>query len=135
MKKFLKGIPEERGKNLGETFAKEKLSILVTPHRWTRVQRHLQRGNRCILVSANLSLYLKPWGMHAGFETVIASECAVSKQGDLTGCLYGKNCIGPEKARRLMQYLGPRHQYTLYAYGDSLGDREMLALADYPVFV
>jgi HAD superfamily hydrolase (TIGR01490 family) len=132
---FLRDTPEERAKNLGENFAREKLPMLITAQRWARVQWHLQRGDRCILVSANLDLYLKPWGMLAGFETVIASKCAISPQGRLTGRLAGKNCWGAEKARRLRQLLSPREHYILYAYGDSLGDKEMLDMADYPLFI
>ena len=49
------------------------------------------------------------------------------------------NCRGPEKARRLLAWLdanhGGRDAVELWAYGDSPGDRELLAAADKPVWV
>jgi phosphoserine phosphatase len=44
------------------------------------------------------------------------------------------NCFGPEKVARLTKLLGPKNQYTLYAYGDSRGDRELLELADFKYY-
>ncbi|MCB1149091.1 MAG: HAD-IB family hydrolase, partial [Chlamydiia bacterium] len=55
-------------------------------------------------------------------------------KGVLTGKLLGANCRGPEKVRRILETFGPKESYLLYAYGDSAGDREMLALADHPFF-
>jgi phosphatidylglycerophosphatase C len=46
----------------------------------------------------------------------------------LTGDLDGANCRGPEKVRRLHQVFGPDMQLA-EAYGDTRGDREMLAAA------
>jgi phosphatidylglycerophosphatase C len=48
--------------------------------------------------------------------------------------LAGRNCRGAEKAVRLREYLGPE-PVTLFAYGDSRGDRELLAMAQTAVWV
>ena len=69
-----------------------------------------------------------------GFDEIITSECQFDDRRILTGKLRGLNCWGPEKVRRLNEKMGPRDQYTLYAYGDSQGDRELLAFADFPFF-
>ncbi|MCW8829046.1 MAG: HAD-IB family hydrolase, partial [Gammaproteobacteria bacterium] len=50
------------------------------------------------------------------------------------GCYDGENCYGAEKIRRLQSLLGERAGYDLYAYGDSRGDRELLALADHAYY-
>jgi hypothetical protein len=50
----------------------------------------------------------------------------------LTGRLLGKNCYGPEKVQRLKTLLGSLEDYVIYTYGDSKGDRELLAIAQYP---
>ena len=47
----------------------------------------------------------------------------------VTGALEGANCRGPEKVARLRAALGVDVRLEA-AYGDSDGDREMLALAD-----
>ena len=57
--------------------------------------------------------------------------------GVLTGRLVGPNCRGPEKVRRLENWLAA-HDITdavLWAYGDSAGDDALLARADHPVRV
>jgi phosphatidylglycerophosphatase C len=55
------------------------------------------------------------------------------------GELVGANCRGPEKLRRFDEWLASRGMargdgLVLWAYGDSAGDRELLAAADHPVW-
>jgi phosphatidylglycerophosphatase C len=52
----------------------------------------------------------------------------------LTGRLDGLNVRASQKALRLAEILGPG-PVELWAYGDSAGDREMLAMADHPTLV
>ena len=51
----------------------------------------------------------------------------------LTGRLLGENCRGAEKARRVREWLRSSGlaDATLWAYGDSDGDAELLELADH----
>jgi phosphatidylglycerophosphatase C len=51
--------------------------------------------------------------------------------------LDGANCRAAEKVRRLDDWLAARElsDATLWAYGDSDGDRELLARADHPLLV
>lgn len=51
-------------------------------------------------------------------------------RGRLTGKFSSKNCFGQENVNRLLEKEPQRDSYYLYAYGDSNGDREMLAFAD-----
>ncbi len=95
----------------------------------TRLHWHQRQGHRCVLVSASMDIYLKPWAAAAGFDDVVCSTLEFH-DGRVTGRLAGGNCYGDEKARRLAQLLGEQ-DYTLYAYGDSRGDKELLAMADY----
>jgi len=46
----------------------------------------------------------------------------------LTGRLACENCYGPEKVKRIHLLLSLRDYDPIYAYGDSTGDKEMLAL-------
>ncbi|MEL6731156.1 MAG: haloacid dehalogenase-like hydrolase, partial [Bacteroidota bacterium] len=50
--------------------------------------------------------------------------------GIFTGNIEGANNYGPEKVERIREWLGDREVEASYAYGDSRGDREMLAWAD-----
>ncbi len=95
-----------------------------------RLQAHQRAGHEVVLVSASLDVYLEPLGRQLGVDTVICSRLQVGDDGALTGELAGGNVRGPEKARLLRRWLGERRG-AVYAYGDSAGDRELLALADH----
>lgn len=119
---------------LGEDYADRQLDQYLKPKSLHRLAWHQSQGHRCILVSASLDFYLTPWGLRHGFEKVISSRLEMTPSGYATGQLAGLNCWGPEKAKQLLDYLGPREHYQLYVYGDSRGDQEMLALADYSFY-
>ena len=56
------------------------------------------------------------------------------KNGVITGKISGKNCHGYEKARRILEAYDLEKFDYIYAYGDSVGDREMLGLANYKFY-
>ena len=59
---------------------------------------------------------------------------SVDDGGRCRGTLDAPNCRGPEKVNRLLARFGAKPD-VLYAYGDSSGDRDLLALADHPQLV
>ena len=62
--------------------------------------------------------------------TVLGTQIEV-KDGLVTGRFLTKNCYGAEKVARLKKVLTKsRDQYEIIAFGDSLGDKEMLEYAD-----
>jgi len=78
-------------------------------------------------------LYLVPLAPRLGVDHVI--RCSLAEEdGVLTGVLVGGNVRGPEKVRRLQSWLDGE-AVELWAYGDSSGDDELLALADHPTRV
>lgn len=102
-----------------------------------RLDDHRAAGHRVVLVSASPEVYLTPLGERLGVDAVLATALGVGADGRLTGRMAGRNCRGPEKVARLEAWLagdGPGAGF-LYAYGDSDGDRELLARADAGVLV
>lgn len=134
LSKFFGNMPFEQLKSYSLKYAHQKLPHLVVPEAMQRLQWHLSQGHRCILISANLEVYLEPWAKQNGFHDVIASKLKLNGNGHVTGELIGANCWGPEKCRRLEEILGQKKTYKLYVYGDSRGDKELLRLADYPYY-
>lgn len=131
---FFQGMSQADMQAKAADFSMRILPTLLRPEAMKRLRWHQQQGHRCFLVSASLDIYLRPWASHVGFENVIASQLAYDAADRVTGKLLGRNCRGPEKTRRLLDAVGPKSTFTLYAYGDSSGDKELLALADFPYY-
>jgi phosphatidylglycerophosphatase C len=119
---------------LGQQYADQRLDCYLRPEALKRLIWHQAQKHRCVLVSASLEFYLKPWAKRHGFEEVLASQLELTSTGYITGKLLGLNCWGPEKQRRLIAYLGSTEDLQLYVYGDSRGDKEILALAHCPFY-
>lgn len=117
-----------------QQFARRRLPYLLRRRALQRLAWHQQQNHRCILVSASLELYLKPWAVSVGMTEVLGSRLELTSAGQVTCRLLGKNCHGEEKTRRLAELLGERSGYRLYAYGDSTGDQALLDYADYAYF-
>jgi len=93
-----------------------------------RARWHGRQGHEVVIVSASFTWYLEPVAEHLGIEHVLATELAVA-DGRLTGRLAGPNVRRAEKVRRLEAWLDGAPA-VVWAYGDSTGDRELLARAD-----
>jgi HAD superfamily hydrolase (TIGR01490 family) len=132
--RFLSGMSAVELRHKAEQFAVQKLSALLRTEAMQRLAWHKQQGHRCIVISASLELYVLPWAINAGFNDVIATQLETLQGERISGKLFGSNCIGIEKVKRLEALLGSRENYNLYAYGDSRGDKELLSIADYPYY-
>ncbi|WP_061946033.1 HAD-IB family hydrolase [Collimonas pratensis] len=124
------GMEQARLEELARDFAVRRLPAMVRPEMLARIAEHKRLSHRLVLVSASPSLYLKHWAENAGFDTVLATELAFRDER-FSGTLASSNCWGPQKVQRLQHWFDHRPPQALYAYGDSRGDREMLALADH----
>ena len=127
------GVDATRAAEVGESFARV-LAGEVKPNMVERIDWHRDQGHRLVLVSASLGLYLIPFGKLRGFDEVIATALEVGPDGVLTGHLRGENVRAAQKAVLLKELIGP-DPVTVWAYGDSRGDREMLAMADFPTLL
>jgi phosphatidylglycerophosphatase C len=113
-------------------------------HAWLRpdvVDRlgwHRDGGHDVVLVSASFGVYVRPLGETLDVTGVVATELVVDVDGRCTGDLLGGNCRGEAKLRRLHAWLddhrGGRAAVEVWAYGDSPGDRDLLADADHAVW-
>jgi phosphatidylglycerophosphatase C len=111
-----------------ESYADHVVAHGLRPDVRARVDWHRTEGHELVLVSASPELYVAPIGRRLGFDEVLATRLEVDPAGLLPGRLLGANCRGPEKVARLRQWRSDG-LVVAYAYGDSAGDREMLALA------
>jgi phosphatidylglycerophosphatase C len=121
---------------LGATFARNVHDRWLRPDTPHRLAWHRDQGHRVVLVSASLGPYLRPLGELLGVDAVLCTEAA-TVDGHYTGAMIGENCRGQEKVRRLQHWLDEQHleDAELWAYGDSSGDRELLAAAHHGILV
>jgi phosphatidylglycerophosphatase C len=127
LRRVLGGLPLAPLAEASESFADHVVVHGLRPEVLARVEWHRAEGHELVLVSASPELYVAPIGRLLGFDEVLATRLEVD-DGRLTGGLVGANCRGPEKVARLRRWRGDALALA-YAYGDSAGDREMLALA------
>lgn len=128
---FFRGYSFTEVEASAKKYADERLDDFINKEALRCFLWHKSQGHRCLLVSASLELYLKPWAIRHGFEGVIGSQLELTEKREITGKILGLNCWGAQKVYRLTAYLGPKENYQLYAYGDSAGDYEMLQFADF----
>jgi phosphatidylglycerophosphatase C len=137
--RLFRGWPAERLEILGHAYMPTLLGAL-RPGSRERLEGHRRRGHAVVIVSASLGAYLRPLADKLGIDDALAVELVADGAGTLTGeVVGGLNNRGPEKAARLQAWLdarfGPGTDVELWAYGDSSGDAELLALADHPTWV
>lgn len=104
------------------------------PSTIAEINRHREVGNDLVIVSASLVYYLRPLAAELGFNEVIGVSMTELPDGRLGTTLDGPNVRKAEKARRLHAWLG-EEPFELWAYGDSSGDEELLAMADHATWV
>ena len=129
---YLRGRHVDDVVEAGRRFARETVPPMIRSEALARLRWHQARGDRCLVVTASPELYVEPWANALGLET-IGSRLQVDRFGHLTGRHFGPACDGAEKVRRLRAVLGV-DVYDVYAYGDSRGDRELLAMAQHPYY-
>ena len=131
------GRPESNVESVAERFASRVFPDWLRPDTVQRLRWHREQGHCVVLVSASYRPYLEHLARLLGCDDVLATEIEVGSSGSCTGRLRGRNCRGQEKERRLRDWMSSRGLLgaRVFAYGDSAGDDEMLAMATVPVRV
>ena len=132
--RLVAGVPAQRLRARGPAHALALVPWL-RPEALRRIEWHRSRGHLLVLVSSTLDLYLADVGSALGFDHVLCSRLEVQRDGagieHFTGRLEGSDCTGAEKLRRVAALVGRPGEVELHVYGDSAGDRELLAAADH----
>ena len=93
-----------------------------------KIKWHQEQGHKVVIVSASMESWLKTWCDKNNID-LISTRLEI-KDNNLTGKFATKNCSGLEKANRVNEVYDLNDYNYIYAYGDSRGDQELLALAD-----
>lgn len=122
---FFKGMTLEAFDALCQRFADDNRDLL-RPEGIEALKQAQADGADVLVVSASIDNWVQPF-----FPGVIVLGTQIEvHDGLLTGRFLTRNCYGQEKVNRIIQLYPNRADYYLIAYGDSRGDKELLAFAD-----
>ncbi|MDP1696200.1 MAG: HAD family hydrolase [Xanthomonadaceae bacterium] len=122
------GVPKEEIEAAGRDFANSYLSGALRQEAMQCIAWHKAQGNKVVVVSGGLDVYLAPWCKEHGLELICSS--LQHRDGVLTGRYQGRQCVLAEKAQRVRDRYDMSSFNTIYAYGDTPEDQDLLALAN-----
>lgn len=125
---LFRGMHKGTLEKLGRDFCREGMSELIRPEAMEKINWHRSLGHEVFIVSASAGEWLEPWCLENELP-VLCTRLLYDESGAFTGKIAGKNNNGPEKERRIREAVNLSLYQTIYAYGDTAGDREMLELA------
>ena len=126
---YLRGLSRAELDRAAEAFAEEAAPRLFRPDAVETWGRLRAEGLRLAIVTASPEPVVAPFARRLGADRLIGTRLVYDAEGRVAGALDGPNCRGAEKVRRLREALG-REVRLVAAYGDTEGDRELLAAAD-----
>ena len=115
--------------DLARTFAERNAQQLFRPDAVRTWRKWQAAGARLAIVTASPEILIAPFARGLGADVLIGTLFEFDAHDQFTGRLTGANCRGPEKVRRLREVFGEDMALEA-AYGDTSGDREMLALTE-----
>jgi HAD superfamily hydrolase (TIGR01490 family) len=125
---FFRGYSRDKFIDVATRYSLEQIDHIVRPKAIKKIRFHQDRGDRIIIVSASIECWLIGWCQSNHIELI--STKLLFLDGKFSGRLEGKNCYGMEKVNRLNEIVDLDEFDHIYAYGDSLGDIEMLKISD-----
>jgi phosphatidylglycerophosphatase C len=134
----LRGVPSTRIETIAGEHSRAIVERGLRDDTVARLRWHVDAAHVVVIVSASYEHCVLGVADRLGATGVVATRLEIGADGRCTGRLLGDNCRGAEKVRRLDAWLAERElarsEIELWAYGDSAGDRELLAVADHPVW-
>lgn len=125
---ILKGESEEKIQQKAMLFFEKSYPNILRENALHFIQNIDHSKTECYLVTASLDIWIKPfaekWGMN------LVSTQAKFENGIYTGKFLTKNCNGAEKVSRIKKAIENQKFDKIIAFGDTSGDKEMLAWAD-----
>lgn len=126
---FFKGMLIDDFNHLCTEFALHNKQLL-RPKGMKAIKKAIEEGSQVVIISASIDNWVRPFFDEMGNNIIVVGTKIEVNNNHLTGKFTTNNCYGVEKVRRLQALFPQRETYTLIAFGDSRGDKELLAYAD-----
>jgi phosphatidylglycerophosphatase C len=124
---FFAGIREITFQEKCDFFAQNILPGLIRPAALAEINALRHNNFEIVVISASAGNWIRKWTNQLSLE-LIATKLEV-KNGMMTGRIEGKNCHGEQKVVCILEHWNLDEYKEIFAYGDSPGDKPMLALA------
>jgi phosphatidylglycerophosphatase C len=131
VREFLRGVSRGQLESEARDFAQQQSRSLLRPDAVAAWKRWRGERVRLAIVTASPTLIVAPFARGLGADLLIGTELAFDDQDRVSGDFATPNCRGSEKMTRLKAAFGP-DLVLRAAYGDTSGDREMIASAEIP---
>src|SRR3954469_5376932 len=128
VREFLRGVPLDQLEREARAFAQSEAPKLFRPDALAVWRGWRAKGAKMVIVTASPDVVVAPFARGLGADLLIGSRLMVGADDKVLGPLLGPNCRGREKVVRLKEAFGDDLSLAA-AYGDTSGDREMLAIA------
>jgi phosphatidylglycerophosphatase C len=115
-----------------QEFSRKRLPNLLRRKALDEIVAHKKKGHRVVVVTASAENWIRKWADENEVE-LLATQLE-TENGRLTGKICGRNCHGQEKVERIRKHITLSDYSSIYAYGDSRGDREMLELGTHSYY-
>lgn len=116
----------------GERHARGVVPATLRPDMLARLRWHRDRGDVVVVVSGAFDICIRAWCEAEG--VAVLASALEQRDGRLTGRYDGAQCTGEEKARRIRANFDLSAFACIHAYGDTVEDLPMLALANEAVY-
>ena len=109
-------------------FHKDYLPKILRTEGIKKIKEYQADNQEVALVSASVDMWLQPFANQHQLNLICTKAAYLGNR--FSGKFDSLNCIGPEKVRRVCKEYDLKKFDQIIAFGDSKGDKEMLALAD-----
>jgi HAD superfamily hydrolase (TIGR01490 family) len=136
--KFIDGIREKDLAELVKRFYDEKLKTIIYEDALKMMKKLKSEGYDVYLISASPEFYINEFYAIKEVDKIIGTKFAF-EDGIFTRKMFGSNCKGEEKVRRLKEVI-EKEQIEVdfkesYMFSDSLSDKPLLDLVGKPYLI
>ena len=131
-RRLIGGWKLETLENAALRYTEERLPQIVRGAALNEIKKHRENGADMAIVSASPSVWIKFFARRQKMD-LLSTELEIN-EGTVTGNIEGRNCRGQEKVERIKKHYDLSKYENIFAYGDSAGDREMIALANHKYY-
>lgn len=126
LRHFFRGMEISSFQNACDRFIDEALPAMIRLDAIEEIQKLKAEGFEVVVVSASPANWIKKWADANGIG-LIATNLQYT-EGTITGYIDGINNNAEEKVARIKAAYNLAEYDEIYCYGDSSGDKPMLAL-------